>query len=100
MTTATTAPAVSASYERIALAGSIELLGQLHPVLVAPLPLDDQADGCEYTLTAGFTRYAACEKLGYASIFAACRDAGENAAADTAAVRGAENIVRKNFNAS
>jgi hypothetical protein len=50
-------------------------------VLVAPLPAEDQADGCEYALTAGFTRYAACEKLGHDSIFATCRDAGENAAA-------------------
>jgi ParB/RepB/Spo0J family partition protein len=82
-----------------ALAGSIELLGVLQPVLVAPLPTDEQADGFEFDLVAGYTRYAAFQKLGLETIPATTRDAGENAGADTAAARAAENIVRKQLNA-
>jgi ParB/RepB/Spo0J family partition protein len=81
------------------LAGSISLLGVLQPVLVAPLGADDQADGCEFELIAGYTRYAACYKLGFEEIPATTRDAGDGAAADTAAVRAAENLARKQLNA-
>ncbi len=81
-----------------ALAGSISLLGVLQPVLVAPLPLDEQVDGLEFDLVAGYTRYAACVKLGRETIPAATRLAGDQAA-DTAAARAAENIARRQLNA-
>jgi ParB/RepB/Spo0J family partition protein len=81
-----------------ALAGSIELLGVLQPVLVAPLPLEEQVDGLEFDLVAGYTRYAACQKLGIETIPATTRVAGDQAA-DTAAARAAENIARRDLNA-
>ena len=81
-----------------ALAGSIELLGVLQPVLVAPVSLEDDADGFEFDLIAGYTRYAACQKLGLETIPATTRHASDQAA-DTAAARAAENIARKQLNA-
>ena len=75
-----------------ALAGSIQLLGVLQPVLVAPLSLEDQTDGFEFDLIAGYTRYAACQKLGLETIPATTRHASDQAA-DTAAARAAENIA-------
>ena len=77
---------------------SIELLGVLQPVLVAPLSLEDQTDGFEFELIAGYTRYAACQKLGLETIPATTRHASDQAA-DTAAARAAENIARKQLNA-
>jgi ParB/RepB/Spo0J family partition protein len=81
-----------------ALAGSIALLGVLQPVLVAPLKPEDQTDGFEFDLVAGYTRYAACKQLGLETIPATTRVADDQAA-DTAAARAAENIARKQLNA-
>ena len=77
-----------------ALAGSIDLLGVLQPVIVTPLQNDP--DGFEYTLVAGYTRYAACAQLGYHDIPATVREADD---ADTAAAQAAENVTRKQINA-
>jgi ParB/RepB/Spo0J family partition protein len=69
-----------------ALAGSIELLGQITPVLV-------RVDGDGYVLVAGHKRYAALAKLGHSEIRAEIRGAeGEHSE------RAAENIVRTQLN--
>lgn len=73
-----------------ALAGSIELLGVLQPVLVAAIPQD--RDGHVFQLVAGYTRYAACKQLGHTDIPVVVRESDE---ADTAASRGAENVARR-----
>jgi ParB/RepB/Spo0J family partition protein len=65
------------------LAGSIELLGILVPVVV-------RGDGADFELVAGFHRIAAAQKLGLAEVPYVVRDA-ETGDAD----RAVENIARK-----
>jgi ParB family transcriptional regulator, chromosome partitioning protein len=69
-----------------ALAGSIELLGQITPAIV-------RADGDGYVLVAGHKRYAALAKLGHNEIRAEIRGAEAEHSE-----RAAENIVRTQLN--
>lgn len=70
-----------------ALAASIQLLGQITPIIVHP-------DDTGYVLVAGHKRYAALQKLGHTEIRAEIRYA-EAAASE----RAAENIVRTQLTA-
>jgi ParB/RepB/Spo0J family partition protein len=69
-----------------ALAGSIELLGQITPAIVRP-------DGNGYVLVAGHKRYAALQRLGRSEIRAEIRSAEAEQSE-----RAAENIVRTQLN--
>ena len=71
-----------------ALAGSIELLGQITPAIVRPVE-----DGDGFVLVAGHKRYAALRSLGRTQIRAEVRSADAEHSE-----RAAENIVRSQLN--
>jgi ParB/RepB/Spo0J family partition protein len=71
-----------------ALAGSIELLGQITPAIVRPVE-----DGDGFVLVAGHKRYAALRSLGRTQIRAEVRSANAEHSE-----RAAENIVRSQLN--